>query len=472
MLTSYKGYTFNNDGIGSCDIDTYGYLTNNTDNPVGGGSGYSNIVLNNSDVDYVIINNLTNKTQFFSALSNAQAGDIIYINDSVEMNLTYNTNIIIPSGVTIASGRGNNNSQGALLYNNYIAPSGDYQLFKSSGPNVRITGLRINGTDYKTSNSSYEFSTSRAIYSEYPIEIDNSEIMGWSHCAICLYKGAFGYVHNNYIHHNQRAGIGYGIVLAYASSSMIESNIFDWNRHSIAADGTPETSYTARYNLVLSNGTSHAFDMHGGKDRNDGTNIAGKTIDIYSNTFYKIRNGAAIQNTVAIRGIPTNHANIWSNYLYYNTTDSYTFRQSNAFGNMSIFNNCYNNSYKESFSAKTSHQSINITINKWNSNIELNESSLNSSNKVRYNIGSRQSNSNYSVKVYWDNGTKFQDFYVKSNVSGYINYNSTGYEYNRYTVIEPVTLTSKESYPIESIVITIVIGGVAYYFRKIRKVQK
>ncbi|MOA50009.1 hypothetical protein D3C78_1729730 [compost metagenome] len=52
--------------------------------------------------------------------------------------------------------------------------------------------------------------------------------------------------------------------------------------------------------------TSHAFDMHGGVNRNDGTNIAGTVINIHDNTFYNTKTKAFkimgyVQKTLIIK---------------------------------------------------------------------------------------------------------------------------------------------------------------------------
>ncbi len=87
---------------------------------------------------------------------------------------------------------------------------------------------------------------------------------------------------------------------------------------------------------------------------------------------------------------------------------------------------------------------INIAL--WNATgdykILFNESSTNDSNDVRYTLGDRQADMNYSVKIYWNNGTLFKDFYINSNASGYISYNTTGFGTPRYTVIQPVVFGS------------------------------
>jgi len=323
-----------------CGRDKFGSDLNPTGDPIGGGEGYSRII-SASSAKYMV----NNKSELLSALSAAVKGDVIYVNDNVEINLTLERNIVIPANVTLASGRGRAGSKGALLFSNNIKKTSEtFQLFKTSGMGIRITGIRLQGPDTEIRKRSYEFSNSRGIYSEHDIEVDNSELSGWSHCAVCLYhtsKSVTPHIHHNFIHHNRRSGLGYGIVHAFGGHSIIEANIFDWNRHSIAGDGTVNTSYTARYNLVLENGNGHSFDMHGGADRNDGTNIAGETIKIYGNTFYNVSDVNNSYPAVLIRGIPTNGSWIHNNYLYYDLQES-AIQQINAFGNMNVYRNCYN----------------------------------------------------------------------------------------------------------------------------------
>jgi peptidoglycan/xylan/chitin deacetylase (PgdA/CDA1 family) len=83
-----------------------------------------------------------------------------------------------------------------------------------------------------------------------------------------------------------------------------------------------------------------------------------------------------------------------------------------------------------------------IDITKWNTTgdyeILFNESSTNDSTEVRYTIGDRQADRNYSVKIYWNNGTLFKDLYLNSSPSGYLTFSETGFVIPRYTVIRPV----------------------------------
>ena len=105
-------------------------------------------------------------------------------------------------------------------------------------------------------------------------------------------------VRHCFLHHNQRLRLGYGVYLDQADA-LLEANLFDWYRHCVAGSGRPGTSYEARYNYVLPNASGHAFDMHGGADRNDGTDIAGDHIKIHRNIVE-----AAQFPAVVVRGRP------------------------------------------------------------------------------------------------------------------------------------------------------------------------
>jgi len=118
------------------------------------------------------------------------------------------------------------------------------------------------------------------------------------------------YVHHCFIHHNQRDGLGYGVCLDGATV-LIEANQFDACRHHIASTGAPGSGYEARYNVCLSAATSHLFDMHGGRDRGDGTDIAGDWLNIHHNTFQ-----CTTQRSIVIRGVPSQGANVHHNWFH------------------------------------------------------------------------------------------------------------------------------------------------------------
>ena len=301
--------------------------------PVGGGRGYSRLVY---DYDYLV----STKSALLTALGTAVSGEVIYVDDNAEIDMTGEGNMAIPGGVTLAGGRGKSGSKGALLYTDQFATS---PFFLIGGENVRITGLRLRGPDPEVREQAYDpnFPLSSCIKTSHPyLEIDNCEISAWSYAGILLRSAGpnAANIHHNYIHHVQRIGLGYG-VCHWGSESLIEANVFDWCRHSIAGSGIPEDSYEARYNLVLENAFSHSFDMHGGWCRQDGTDIAGDWIYIHNNVFLSTRSTTGHSNTaVVIRGIPLTGAFIYRNWFLHSNIDS-AARQRFHFGHFHAYDN-------------------------------------------------------------------------------------------------------------------------------------
>ena len=286
--------------------------------PIGGGTGYTQIV---SEGDFVV----STLDELLDALSKATSGQTVFIPAETEIDCTarvYIEQLVIevPEGVTLAGNRGQAGSKGALICSDALdTPT----LIRATGPDVRITGLRIQGPNPKRyldhhrrsfaegrgHEYYYKFPTSNGISTEQAgLEVDNCEISAFSHGGINLTKGDRCHVHHNYIHNCQYAGLGYGICHNTASS-LIEQSLFDFNRHSIAGTGRPGCGYEARNNVELGTSLSHCFDMHGGRDREDGTDVAGTTILIHHNTF------RAPNTPVVIRGVPEDTCEVQGNWF-------------------------------------------------------------------------------------------------------------------------------------------------------------
>ncbi|NRA98023.1 MAG: hypothetical protein HRU14_17640 [Planctomycetes bacterium] len=231
--------------------------------------------------------------------------------------------IEVPAGVTLASDRGREGSPGALLFSDELKTR---PLFQTAGSDVRFSGLRLRGPDperrldhHRRSYSGgsrernqehyYSLPTSdgvRALHDR--LSVDNCELAGWSHAAVDLRRGDDHVVRHSFLHHNQRQGLGYGVCLDVASAT-IERNLFDWNRHSIAGTGRPGCGYVARHNVERGVSLSHCFDMHGGRDREDGTDIAGTRMVFERNTFL----GTAL--SIKLRGVPEESAHVEGNWF-------------------------------------------------------------------------------------------------------------------------------------------------------------
>jgi len=254
--------------LSSLCFSSIGAEWNPTGNPIGGGPGYSDSV-RHQNADYYV----TTRTQLLSALATAGSGDVIYIGDAANMDLTGESYLNVPSGVTLASGRGrtlgDTISWGALLYTNEL--SAVNPLFQTGGVNVRITGLRLKGAfsflDHRPGTDSCDSHIyQRAINARHDCEIDNCEIWGWNDSGINVIWQAHAYIHHNYIHHNDYSGMGYGIVCASSepnwSIATVEANLVDYCSHFIASSTDTTAKYVARWNILLEHGRGHSLDNH------------------------------------------------------------------------------------------------------------------------------------------------------------------------------------------------------------------
>ena len=280
--------------------ETYGCEANPTGSPIGGGEGYADIL---AAGDFTV----KTKGELLTAFKQAKAGQVVFVPDGVEMDLTDLRVISIPAGVTLAGTRGLNESKGARLF---AATQTSFTLLRTAGDDVRITGLRFEGP-----NAGTEITAGRSCFlytQHYGFEIDNCEIYNFNTRGVAAGSGSFNvHVHHNYIHHIQLSGLGYGVRVDNCAVSII-ANKFDYCRHHIASGGSPGCAYEAAWNLILPHATSHHFDMHGGRDRGDGTNIAGDWMRIHHNTFQDSHHRA-----VAVRGIPSDHVEIHHNWFFH-----------------------------------------------------------------------------------------------------------------------------------------------------------
>jgi WD40 repeat protein len=279
------------------DHDSVGCEANPTGDPIGGGAGYRDI---KTSGDFTV----RTREELLGALQQAQAGQVVFVPDGVELDLTGVVNQPIPAGVTLAGTRGLNGSLGARLFTALRATS---PLLYSRGDNVRITGLRIEGP-YAGPELIAEFSYGLSI-AHHNCEVDNCEVYNWNCVGIGVGGGGEVFIHHNDIHHCQLSGYGYGVATGRANCFII-ANKFDWCRHDIASSGSPGDCYEAAWNWTGPNATSHRFDMHGGRDRGDGTQIAGDWMSIHHNTF-----ADAERRAVVIRGVPSQGADIHHNWF-------------------------------------------------------------------------------------------------------------------------------------------------------------
>ncbi len=291
--------------------------------PIGGGAGVA-AVITGGDYKASTLDGL------LEALAVAEEGEVVFLPGDAVVDCTARVLveelvIQLPQGVTIASDRGHAGSQGALIFSDELKTR---PLFQTAGADVRLSGLRLRGPDperrldhHRRSYSGESRERNQEYYYSLPtsdgvramhdrLTVVNCEFAGWSHAAVDLRRGVDHVVRHSFIHHNQRQGLGYGVCLDVASAT-IERNLFDWNRHSIAGTGRPGCGYIARHNVERGASLSHCFDMHGGRDRKDGTDIAGTLMVFERNTFC----GSA--RPIKLRGVPEESAHVAGNWFHH-----------------------------------------------------------------------------------------------------------------------------------------------------------
>ena len=324
-LGSFSRY-FKNENNLTMEINgtRYGAYVEDGESPIGGGKGYKDIFTTG---DYIV----KNITELKDAISKAKSGEVIYIEGNVSIDITTIISgggyLDVKEGVTLASNRGAMNPDGTVSTGAriYSASMANKAIYAQKGS--RISGITLEGGDpnQHLAHHARAFSGAGAPGHSYYYKlstlqtdgiyvvgsdavIDNCEIGGFGHAAVFLAVGVKdAAVKYCYIHHNQANGLGYGICHNNDATSIVEYNLFNYNRHSIAATGAPKTGYIARFNIEMGSSLSHCFDIHGGSDRKDGTNIAGTYCEIYNNTFL------ADTNPYWLRGIPEEYQ-----YFYHN----------------------------------------------------------------------------------------------------------------------------------------------------------
>jgi hypothetical protein len=290
--------------------------------------------------------------QLIEALASASVGDVVTVPPDVELDLTGLWEITVPRGVTLAGGR-DNGDPGAVLR----SPDGDRtpesdsfkrKLVLEEG--ARLTGFRLKGHFHEYVNAEeahdgdyYAHRGGGGVTAKRDAVVDNNEISGWPYAAVFTRGNA--HIHHNYIHHNTWEGLGYGVAIPEGNHQpLIESNYFNYNRHSISGAGGSDVGYVARFNVVGEQWVGSQFDMHGTEGM---TGIAGDRIVINRNTFKattaveaKSRNPGGEYYAIDIRGTPTEGAWIERNWFYHEDRES-AVRQPDRYENVHFENNHY-----------------------------------------------------------------------------------------------------------------------------------
>ncbi|WP_109299987.1 T9SS type A sorting domain-containing protein [Aquimarina sp. AU474] len=292
--------------------------------PYGGGRNYE-LMLNSFDLTI----NSSDFNTIKNGIENATSGQVILININDNEIISLDSTVTIPNGVTIFGMRGIEGKKGArfTVSESNINKTGFILKDGSRLSGVRLKGLILNPESHVSDGASKNIGVK--INNANNIFIDNCEISHWtigiSVDNIDLAKNIN--IHNNFIHRNMTNGLGYGIYVGDNTYLNIYKNIFDYNRHSVAGGGFPNSGYNILRNLFLTNRTSqnmHEIDMHGCRkssicqERYQDCFAAGGIIEIAFNHFATdIAHHNSISNrypNISIAGEPEN-ATIHNNHF-------------------------------------------------------------------------------------------------------------------------------------------------------------
>lgn len=291
-----------------------------SDSVIGGGSVYESKVTSDQ-ADFTV----HDAGDLDDALSDASSGDVVWIDGGSTVDIGSWDDRAIPSGVTLASDRGQNGSRGGTV----VAPGSS--VLKAEG-GVRVTGVQFEGptieydVNPKSDNGSiWDEATTGVSVVGPDVEVDNCEFWGFTNAGLRVgdiyddVEAVDTHVHHNSFHDNAMESLGYGIVVGWATSTthvdgaLIEYNYFNNNRHSIAGNGSADSNYTARYNHQGPDGYSFAFEMH--EQSSDG--YAGGNIVYHHNTFeFVTTNHGEDSAAIVMRGDPADQCDIYNNWFY------------------------------------------------------------------------------------------------------------------------------------------------------------
>ena len=200
-----------------------------------------------------------------------------------------------------------------------------------SNDGVRVSGFQLFGP---TLDDQKTFEVGLRVEGCLDIEVSNMEVAGWGGAGVEVRNLNFTdipdtkpnpvtvLIHDSYFHHNRhqtqdRHAEGYGVNTGQGGWSRIFNNLFDNNRHDIAAHGSAG-GYDAQDNLLLKGGGyhgawyetfTHVIDAHGqGSDGFGGD--AGRSFLIKENVVQYTR-----QSDIHIRGNPRSLATIDHNFF-------------------------------------------------------------------------------------------------------------------------------------------------------------
>lgn len=260
--------------------------------------------------DYV-----TSADELIERIENAKKGETIVLDSYSRFDLTGAKPIVIDVPITI---KASETERKPHLFHH--SPT---TVFDVKAAGVKFLGLKITGKERDAKKEEiiqlnrtgvkgvYQFPVTRGItFNAGNALVKDCEISGFSHAAIFIVNARGVRIEENYIHHNQRWGLGYGVALHENAQATIYRNQFDYNRHSVAGSGSKGQSYEASYNWFGPHHMASTLDMHGGKDRGDGSNLAGHTVYIHHNVILDKKNAIFVHRGIAENKVQIEHNEI------------------------------------------------------------------------------------------------------------------------------------------------------------------
>ncbi len=261
---------------------------------------------------------VTTVEQLKDRLAKAKEAEVILIGEGVRLDLSAEPTLHVTAPVILKGVKGPDGSTPSLVHQGRPVP-----MLLIEAPDVRIEDLKFEGVETDSKKEEiialnrkgikgvYQFPVTRGIeIVSRGVFISGCEMSGFSHAAVFLRGDSSAYIEKSHIHHNQRWGLGYGVALHERAQARITGSRFNFNRHSIAASGLPGQVYEADQNWFGPDHSDTPLDMHGGKDRGDGTEIGGRRVHIHHNRILSTAVPVFIH-----RGIPQEEVRIEFNQL-------------------------------------------------------------------------------------------------------------------------------------------------------------
>lgn len=280
--------------------------------PIGGGPGYEPVRARGALV-------AADARQFVEALGRLarqapaeRRGAVLFLPGDATIDLSAQSGIEVPSGVTIASDRGRNGSPGARLV--YDGPADGKTLLVLQEESC-VSGVRLRGDSVPFAQWPPRGGPAKATSTicmnvvGARCEIENCELARFA-------RGITIAAPRAWIHHNRLLDIApYPVCLnVEASSTIIEGNDIGWMWHAIAATYSPLNSYRARNNVFREAAPNRFAEGVSGQFAADAHGL-GECFVLDRNTFLHEDPSRSVPNRSICIADPTDYAWVTGNWF-------------------------------------------------------------------------------------------------------------------------------------------------------------